>query len=394
MSWQLKFDGLRKCSPLDQSFTELFKSRQKTHIKSNDLKIYDLNNSAFYSHFLEINKYGNTIKTRLKPTNKLKDIGKSEKILSFDLHTEYAFSRLVLDTNVKVVFQKKFIFDHCISSPCMNSATCVNKLDKYVCLCDDGFFGTNCEKNINSYSCPNDNYRLNETDSCKPCMTGFTTLNNYPFNCYKIDGNRTFDSAKLFCQSLNSFLWRPKTLTEQNIYNTHWRWAESKITYVGQPYVWPDGSKVYGMANGEPENRGENKYLHENVLMLPHTKIFSFVAFIRTGQWDDESNVKEEATASKILCQYVFYLKIGVSQINSLKTLYLFSWILFIVMNRSGTGRLSTMRHLRSPSRSRPPFSQIHSSTALQVTLRIVGLGSDRTSDGTCSSEQSCCVIY
>ncbi|RNA16161.1 aggrecan core isoform X1 [Brachionus plicatilis] len=190
------------------------------------------------------------------------------------LHTEYALSRLVLDTNVKVVFQKKFIFDHCISSPCMNSATCVNKLDEYVCLCDDGFFGTNCEKNISSYSCPADNYRLNETDSCKPCMTGFTTLNNYPFNCYKIDGNRTFESAKLFCQSLNSFLWRPKTLTERNIYNPHWRWAESKITYVGQPYVWPDGSKVYGMANGEPENMGENKYLHENVLMLPHVSVF------------------------------------------------------------------------------------------------------------------------
>ncbi|RNA16163.1 hypothetical protein BpHYR1_045213 [Brachionus plicatilis] len=47
------------------------------------------------------------------------------------------------------------------------------------------------------------------------------------------------------------------------------------------------------------------------------------------------------------------------------------------------------MRHLRSPARSRPPFSQIHSSTALQVTLRIVGLGSNRTSHGTYSSEQT-----
>ncbi|RNA41525.1 hypothetical protein BpHYR1_032094 [Brachionus plicatilis] len=186
------------------------------------------------------------------------------------LHTEYALNRLVVDTNMKVVFRKKFIID----SSCMNGATCVNKLDEYVCLCGDGFFGTNCEKNINSYSCPTDNYRLNETDSCKPCMTGFTTFNSYPFNCYKLDGNKNYESAKLFCQSLNSFLWRPKTLTERNIFKQHWPWAESKITYVGQPFVWPDGSKVYGIRDGEPNNIGGNIYLLNENALMPHDSFF------------------------------------------------------------------------------------------------------------------------
>ncbi|RNA17443.1 hypothetical protein BpHYR1_034223 [Brachionus plicatilis] len=54
-----------------------------------------------------------------------------------------------------------------------------------------------------------------------------------------------------------------------------------------------------------------------------------------------------------------------------------------MVKNRRGAGRLSTMRHLSSPPRSRPPFSQIHSSIALRMTFLIVGLGSARTSDGT-----------
>ncbi|RNA43630.1 hypothetical protein BpHYR1_015135 [Brachionus plicatilis] len=123
---------------------------------------------------------------------------------------------------MKVVFRKKFIID----SPCINGANCVNKLNG-----------------------------LNETDSCKPCMTGFTTFNSYPFNCYKQDGNRKYESAKLFCQSLNSFLWRPKTLTELNFLNDL-TWAESKITYVGQPFVWPDGSIVYNFDENEPNNSG------------------------------------------------------------------------------------------------------------------------------------------
>ncbi|RNA14953.1 hypothetical protein BpHYR1_039050 [Brachionus plicatilis] len=54
-----------------------------------------------------------------------------------------------------------------------------------------------------------------------------------------------------------------------------------------------------------------------------------------------------------------------------------------MVKNRRGAGRLSTMRHLSSPPRSRPPFSQIHSSMAQRVTFLIVGLGSARTSNGT-----------
>ncbi|RNA05554.1 hypothetical protein BpHYR1_030858 [Brachionus plicatilis] len=46
-----------------------------------------------------------------------------------------------------------------------------------------------------------------------------------------------------------------------------------------------------------------------------------------------------------------------------------FSCILFMVKNRRGAGRLSTMQHLSSPPRSLRPFSQIHSSMAQRVTF-------------------------
>ncbi|RNA18968.1 neurocan core [Brachionus plicatilis] len=180
------------------------------------------------------------------------------------LHTEYALTRLVNNPNLSVVYKKEFIINHCSNTPCMNGATCVNKLEEYICICDLGYFGKNCEKSINTYGCLPDNYRLNETDICKPCSSGFSTYNNYPFNCYKKDNvQRNIESANLFCQSLNSFLWTPKTRTERNIFASYRAWVHSKIDYVGEPFVWPDGLEVYGMANGEPNNlNGDNNLLN------------------------------------------------------------------------------------------------------------------------------------
>ncbi|RNA17044.1 neurocan core -like [Brachionus plicatilis] len=178
-----------------------------------------------------------------------------------------------------MIYKKEFIINHCSNTPCMNGATCVNKLDEYVCLCDLGYFGKkkvlthkkknvlSCERNISSYICPSDNFRLNETDICKPCSSGFSTYNNYPFNCYKIGSNITYESANLFCQSLNSFLWIPKTRTERNVFASNRAWVHSKIDYVGEPFVWPDGSKVYGLKINEPNNFGGNNiFLNENIL--------------------------------------------------------------------------------------------------------------------------------
>lgn len=131
-----------------------------------------------------------------------------------------------------------------------------------------------CEKNILNYSCPIDYYRLSENSSCKPCLNGFNTYKNYSFNCYKTDisDKRNFTSAKLFCKNNNSTLWAPKTLTEQKIIFDGKRfWVDSKINYVGEPFIWPDGSRIYGLKPDEPNNdEGNNTYLNEDVLFYNH----------------------------------------------------------------------------------------------------------------------------
>ena len=35
--------------------------------------------------------------------------------------------------------------DECASDPCMNGATCVDRLNMYTCDCDAGYKGTHCE---------------------------------------------------------------------------------------------------------------------------------------------------------------------------------------------------------------------------------------------------------
>ena len=38
--------------------------------------------------------------------------------------------------------------NECSSSPCENSATCVDQLDGYLCLCADGYSGTECAEDM------------------------------------------------------------------------------------------------------------------------------------------------------------------------------------------------------------------------------------------------------
>ena len=35
--------------------------------------------------------------------------------------------------------------NECASSPCINKGTCIDKLNEYECLCEDGFMGDNCQ---------------------------------------------------------------------------------------------------------------------------------------------------------------------------------------------------------------------------------------------------------
>ncbi|KAJ7409953.1 hypothetical protein WISP_01844 [Willisornis vidua] len=39
--------------------------------------------------------------------------------------------------------------DECLSDPCHNGATCVDHLNAFSCICQDGFEGKTCEANIN-----------------------------------------------------------------------------------------------------------------------------------------------------------------------------------------------------------------------------------------------------
>jgi len=43
--------------------------------------------------------------------------------------------------------------DNCLSSPCLNGATCISDLTGYRCLCELGFTGTDCETGLCRFCC-------------------------------------------------------------------------------------------------------------------------------------------------------------------------------------------------------------------------------------------------
>ena len=57
-----------------------------------------------------------------------------------------AFLRIACDVCVLVLFL--FRSQECTSSPCLNGGSCVDLLNKYACLCLDGFTGRNCEADV------------------------------------------------------------------------------------------------------------------------------------------------------------------------------------------------------------------------------------------------------
>ena len=63
--------------------------------------------------------------------------------------------------------------NECNSQPCLNNATCLDRVESYSCLCIPGFSGDNCEVNI---------------DECgsNPCLNGATCkdgINLYECQC-------------------------------------------------------------------------------------------------------------------------------------------------------------------------------------------------------------------
>ena len=64
-------------------------------------------------------------------------------------------------------------FDECHSTPCQNGGTCEDQVNGFICLCADGYEGTQCQDN---------------TDDCNPnpCLNGGTCtddVNRYTCTC-------------------------------------------------------------------------------------------------------------------------------------------------------------------------------------------------------------------
>ena len=68
------------------------------------------------------------------------------------------------------------LIDYCKSNPCKNSGVCKSERLTYVCLCNGGYEGDNCELKVNecdSKPCQNDGQCVDKDDSyhCK-CKAG------------------------------------------------------------------------------------------------------------------------------------------------------------------------------------------------------------------------------
>ncbi|XP_052231208.1 cubilin-like [Dreissena polymorpha] len=65
--------------------------------------------------------------------------------------------------------------DECDSSPCQNSGTCEDRINRYVCLCPPGYSGINCETDIDEC----DNFPCKLEGICKD------SVNNYTCTCQR-----------------------------------------------------------------------------------------------------------------------------------------------------------------------------------------------------------------
>nr|XP_032827811.1 vitamin K-dependent protein C-like isoform X1 [Petromyzon marinus] len=59
------------------------------------------------------------------------------------------------DTRKTIEFWNKYDGDQCASSPCQNNATCHDRKGRYICTCDEGWEGINCE--LGKRTCAEDN---------------------------------------------------------------------------------------------------------------------------------------------------------------------------------------------------------------------------------------------
>ena len=128
---------------------------------------------------------------------------------------------------------------------------------------------------VSDYACAsNTDYWSLKQNTCLPCPVNFTSNSQWPFSCYLItSGSFNHSTTSSFCASRNATLLIIKTMREFNYFKSLFGitryWMDSRISYIGQTYLWPDGSKVYGFRNNEPNNNsGNNTFLHKGVLVL------------------------------------------------------------------------------------------------------------------------------
>ena len=134
---------------------------------------------------------------------------------------------------------------------------------------------------ISSFSCSTNSYRSKKLNSCKLFPSGFTQYSAYPFTCYHFSADDlNYDQAKAYCLQKKSVLINPKSLAEQSFisnYRDVGYWIDSTISYIGEPYLWSDGSKVGGFIQGELNNSDMDFYtLKENVILYLTYKFYDF----------------------------------------------------------------------------------------------------------------------
>ena len=103
--------------------------------------------------------------------------------------------------------------DDCSTSPCFNGGTCENTTDSYLCLCQSGFTGNNCETNIHACHgeiCKNNGTFENGVNSFHCiCAEGFTGQRcEMPFhdcNCQNSGSCQNDGANNYTCSCLDGF---------------------------------------------------------------------------------------------------------------------------------------------------------------------------------------------
>ncbi|CAF0909404.1 unnamed protein product [Brachionus calyciflorus] len=198
-------------------------------------------------------------------------------------HTEFA-EKAFEKSFKKVLYEKHLIKDNCLENPCKNSGVCVNRQNGYDCLCINKYFGKNCSL-LNSFSCSKTNsFWSLKHELCIPCPANFSSMPQFPYSCFLNSGlNMIYRNAKLYCEEKNSTLLRLKSIMERSNFvqsdpNGKY-WLDTKINYIGETFLWGDGSKIYGFAQNEPNNLNSLEIIFETCAVINNGKIFDEIEF-------------------------------------------------------------------------------------------------------------------